>query len=295
MFNQPGDTMKKLFSALLLAIFAVSAIAATTVPPQLINPTGSTAGQAIVSNGSGSAPTWQAVPLTGLATQAANTVLANPTGSAAVPVAHAVPSCSTANSALKYTSGTGLSCGTTFALTSGNLSQFASTTSSQLLGVLSDETGSGVAVFGTSPTITTPNIVGTATNNNAAAGSVGEFLSNSTTGTNLPNNTNTNATSVSLTAGDWTCNGVVGVNPAGSTTLQNIQAGISTTSATMPTAIGGRTIFGPAGGAGAASALPAPSTRISLSATTTVYLVAFAGVNVSTATVDGFIGCRRPR
>lgn len=54
------------------------------------------------------------------------------------------------------------------ALTSGNLSQFASTTSSQLAGVLSDETGSGAAVFATSPALTTPNIgtpsAGTLTN-----------------------------------------------------------------------------------------------------------------------------------
>lgn len=44
------------------------------------------------------------------------------------------------------------------ALTSNPLSQFASTTSAQLRGVLSDETGTGVAVFGTSPTLTTPII-----------------------------------------------------------------------------------------------------------------------------------------
>jgi hypothetical protein len=42
------------------------------------------------------------------------------------------------------------------ALTANPLSQFAATTSSQLLGVLSDETGTGAAVFGTSPTLTTP-------------------------------------------------------------------------------------------------------------------------------------------
>lgn len=39
--------------------------------------------------------------------------------------------------------------------TTGNLSQFAATTSAQLAGVISDETGSGVLVFGTSPTFTT--------------------------------------------------------------------------------------------------------------------------------------------
>ena len=41
------------------------------------------------------------------------------------------------------------------ALASDNLSVFAATTSAQLLGVLSDETGTGLAVFGTSPTFTT--------------------------------------------------------------------------------------------------------------------------------------------
>jgi hypothetical protein len=51
------------------------------------------------------------------------------------------------------------------ALTSNPLSQFAATTSSQLAGVISDETGTGALVFGTSPTfttgITTPLINGT--------------------------------------------------------------------------------------------------------------------------------------
>ena len=40
------------------------------------------------------------------------------------------------------------------ALTSGNLSQFAATTSAQLAGVLSDETGTGVSVFSSSPSLT---------------------------------------------------------------------------------------------------------------------------------------------
>lgn len=48
------------------------------------------------------------------------------------------------------------------ALTSNPLSQFASTTSAQLAGVLSNETGTGLAVFGTSPTFITP-ILGTPT------------------------------------------------------------------------------------------------------------------------------------
>lgn len=48
------------------------------------------------------------------------------------------------------------------ALTSNGLDQFAATTSAELAGVISDETGSGALVFANSPTFTTPNI-GTAT------------------------------------------------------------------------------------------------------------------------------------
>ena len=49
---------------------------------------------------------------------------------------------------------------TGLAVTSGTLAQFASTSSSQLAGVISDETGTGSLVFGTSPTITTSLITG---------------------------------------------------------------------------------------------------------------------------------------
>jgi hypothetical protein len=42
------------------------------------------------------------------------------------------------------------------ALTSNGLDQFAATTSLELLGTISDETGTGSLVFGTSPAITTP-------------------------------------------------------------------------------------------------------------------------------------------
>lgn len=48
--------------------------------------------------------------------------------------------------------------GGTVAYTGATLAQFAATTSAQLAGVVSDETGSGALVFGTSPTLTTPNL-----------------------------------------------------------------------------------------------------------------------------------------
>jgi hypothetical protein len=64
------------------------------------------------------------------------------------------------------------------AATSGNLSQFASTTSSQLAGIISDETGNGPVIFGNAPTITSPTFAGTFTiqGNTAILGGDANFL-----------------------------------------------------------------------------------------------------------------------
>lgn len=48
----------------------------------------------------------------------------------------------------------------TLALTANKLSVFAATTSAELRGVISDETGTGVAVFATAPTLATPILNG---------------------------------------------------------------------------------------------------------------------------------------
>lgn len=91
------------------------------------------------------------------------------------------------------------------ALTANPLSQFAATTSAQLAGVISDETGSGALVFATSPTLVTPalgtpsalvgtNITGTASG--LTAGTV-------TTNANLtgPITSTGNATAVAAQTG----------------------------------------------------------------------------------------------
>ena len=73
------------------------------------------------------------------------------------------------------------------ALVANPLSQFAATTSAQLAGVLSDETGSGAAVFATSPTLVTPALgtpaSGVATNLTGTAS--GLTAGNVTTNANL--------------------------------------------------------------------------------------------------------------
>jgi len=71
---------------------------------------------------------------------------------------HSVTSPATANRTITLPDGNVTLQTGTMALTSGTLAQFAATTSSQLLGVISDETGSGALVFATSPTLTTPTL-----------------------------------------------------------------------------------------------------------------------------------------
>jgi len=320
--------MRKLLTGLLAITISALAIGATTTPPSLLNPSGSTAGQAIVSTGPSTAPAWGNVTATALGPVAANTAIANVTGSSAAPTAAALPSCSTGNSALKYTSGTGFSCGTTFALTSGNLSQFAATTSAQLLGVMSDETGLGALVFNTSPTLTTPTIagaalsgtfsgtptysgnatftstitpsttnglVGTKTNDNAIAGSWGEYQEATPAAVSLTTNVTANIASLSLGAGDWEvyCN-VFFLTGSGDT-LTAAATGLNTVSATFPAI----PLYSTAGVISIPSGIgitrDSTLRRFSLSGTTTVYCVSQATHSGGTATGQGVIRARRAR
>ena len=100
-----------------------------------------------------------------------------------------------------------------FGLTANPLSQFASTTSAQLAGVLSDETGTGVAVFANSPQLVSPVLntssttgyVWTATNSTgsgswqAAAGG-GSVTINGTTGSMSGSTLNLAVSGTSTTA-----------------------------------------------------------------------------------------------
>lgn len=183
--------MKRLLTLLALAPATASSFGATLNPIQLLNPAGSTAGQAIVSTGPSTAPAWAPVTASGLSPVAANSVIANFTASTAAPVAFTMPTCSSAGKALQY-SGSGIVCTSNYALTTGTLAQFAATTSAQLAGVVSDETGSGSLVFGTSPTLTTATIStpaiangtmsGTTITNSPISGNSGSFTNLGATG-----------------------------------------------------------------------------------------------------------------
>ena len=138
---------------------------------------------------------------------------------------------------------------------------------------------------------------GTATNDSAAAGNVGEILSGtvlSTSAVSLTSLVTANAASVSLTAGDWDVDGFVGFSLTAAS-LSSTVAGVGTTSATL-------------GSEGSYVKQPlittlltdnvhftTPTQRISLAATTTVYLHARAQFSAGTVGAFGVIRARRVR
>jgi len=94
--------MKKIFILLFALLISASAFGQTYPSPKFAGVTVTT---------SFSAPGL--VHTTDLAAQAANTVLANVTGSSASPTAFSLTNCSTSSSAMTYTTGTGFTCNST--------------------------------------------------------------------------------------------------------------------------------------------------------------------------------------
>jgi len=139
------------------------------------------------------------------------------------------------------------------ALTSNPLSQFAATTSAQLAGVLTDETGTGANVFGTSPTINTPVLAGgftaSGSGSNTFAGSTGPFITSTGANTLSGAVTIADATTPSLTtAAGKTNTGFIQVNGKTSGALKLLPAdatGQTVTIATAAQTIGAPTLTVP--------------------------------------------------
>jgi len=233
------------------------------------------------------------VTLPYLATEAANTVVANFTGSTASPVAFSMPSCTGSSNALGYTNGTGIVCNGSINATTLGGATFASPGS-----IGSSTAGSGAFTTVTASSTITPSqtagIVGTTTNNNANAGSIGEYSTANASGVSLTTGTPSNLTSISLTAGDWDVTGIAQVLASGSTVLSAWNCGVSTTSATFG-GFGTLTAIQGTLGTGSQQLLQCPVVRLSLSSTTTVYLLGQATFTTSTASGSGFIRARRIR
>lgn len=139
--------------------------------------------------------------------------------------------------------------GHAIAALTNTLGDFAATTSAQLRGVLSDETGTGAAVFAVSPVFTTPNI-GTAT---------GSVTGNAATATTLATPRTINGTSF-----DGSSNITV-TAAAGTLTGSSLSSGVTGSSLTSVGTLGTLTVTAPivasvTGNAATATTLATPRT-----------------------------------
>lgn len=139
---------------------------------------------------------------------------------------------------------------------------------------------------------------GTNTNDNAAAGNVGEVIEStvaSGSAISLTTSTDTTVTSVTLTAGDWDCWGNVAYSANGSTVTLVTAGWINTVTNSAPSLpasgaytqwVGSATGFAPVTSAG--------KRRISTTGQT-IYLGTNAIFNTSTLSAYGYLACRRER
>jgi hypothetical protein len=147
--------------------------------------------------------------------------------------------------------------------------------------------------------------LGTSTNDNATAGYVGEYIESrisSASPVALTNNTVVNVTTLSLTAGDWQVQGNLGFLGTGTTAnlvVGYAGGGTSLTSVTLPANDYGMNWIG-TNTAGTWNFNPnysIPAQRVTLTATTTIYLVAkagFSGASTGLSAYGGF-SARRMR
>lgn len=140
--------------------------------------------------------------------------------------------------------------------------------------------------------------LGTATNDNANAGNIGEFVSATVASASaiaLTTATITNIASIALTAGDWDVwiNGCF--NPANSTSIASAYVSINTTVGGLDQTAGKFGQIPPFVSNGQSFTLNAGPVRISLSTSATIYFNVYAGFTVSTLAAWGTIQARRAR
>lgn len=215
-------------------------------------------GQALVSNGSGTLPSWQNVSGSGTINSGTINDLAYYAGTGTT-----ISALATANNGLLVTS-------------AGGVPSISSTTP---VGI----------------TLPQPLIQGVTDASNASSGILGEVISSQVlfaSSISLTTAVAANVTSISLSAGDWDVWGNVSVNPTGN--FIGIASWISATSATEPdlSLISQNSL---SSGALAFIGIPTPYIRINVSTTTTVYLSCRGNFNSGSLVACGNIIARRAR
>lgn len=269
----------------------------------------------------GGVPVWGNIALSNLPTQPTMTVLANITGGSAVPTAPTVTTLldnafGSSQGMMLYRGASGWA-----ALPVGNSGEFLRTNgvsnnpqwqavSGALGGTVTSVTcgagltGGTITVTGTcdvaNPT-TAGQYPGTATNNNATAGNIGEYVSSIIpigSAVAMSNGTTVNVTSISLTAGDWdvASNNTIALAGGSNAVVQSTCA-ISQVSFTFPTVPAYyQTPPYDAVVGGTSASLVVPTIRISLASTTTIYNVCvYSAAPAQGGSVSGGIWARRAR
>jgi hypothetical protein len=146
-------------------------------------------------------------------------------------------------------------------------------------------------------TPTFAGLTGTTTNNDAAAGTIGEYIfSDINSGAPVPltSPTPSNVTNIALTAGDWDVDGVVGFSTSGASST-DFKAGSHSVSATFGADNTWANLPLIATGLTDVVSLNIPRRRYSLAAPATVYLVAAATFSLGTVGAYGLVRARRVR
>jgi hypothetical protein len=143
------------------------------------------------------------------------------------------------------------------------------------------------------------NWMGVTDGSAATAGQIGECITNAAFGVTASNGIITNVCSITLTPGDWDVSATANF-AGGPATVQQLSAGLSTTSASMPAqnlANVGLTNYFQFGAFTSMYnvGLPIPPYRFSVTVNTVVYLVMLISANAGTATFNGRIQARRMR
>ena len=157
----------------------------------------------------------------------------------------------------------------------------------------------GVVVNADIVSVASSKITGTTTNDNAAAGVIGEYLSAQRLLANanpVTTGTGNDATSLTLTPGDWDVSGMSGINFGTGANVTVLRTSLSLTSATINLDNGIGQKFGAAG------IVPqdplsytVPMLRVSVAVNTSVFLVARVDFTGGTAAIYGNIQARRVR
>lgn len=174
-------------------------------------------------------------------------------------------------------------------------------TTAAALNQLGGATGAGAVVLTSAATLYNPNTVGTTTNDNAAAGSVGQVISSDIalgSAVALTNNALVNITSITLTAGDWDVYGNTFYNANAATAVTGVLGIISDTSAAQNPGFGtgsSEVWFGSTTGSAPARSPAGNRFTVANAATKIIYLVTLCQFTVNTLAAYGFIWARRAR